>query len=360
MLAAGLLAFRARQCLLRGLVPWIPVAVWLVVLTLLAWDGSPRLYSGLLHLALGMAAFAIGATGGRLDRVATLVPWVFAAVAWIQLAAIMVALVGLPLRTISGSPADEVNGRAIGLTTHPGEISKLLFFCAMCALLLPQRTTRERWAAWLTLAATLVGVSLTQSRAPLIGLVALIATFMALEFATGRWQRRHIAVVGMTVVLALASIPWMIRRFAVDPGLETRRHAMAVALDVIADHPVTGVGVNGYVAVAGVWDRLTAEGVPVHNIFLLSAAELGILGALLLWLPFALVAVRAARTLRRTRGSDTAARILVSALPGVGLIALTGWGLLQGPYFLLFGFVFGYFGARADPRAADRDPDGGG
>ena len=61
---------------------------------------------------------------------------------------------------------------------------------------------------------------------------------------------------------------------------------------MIREHPWAGVGPNSYVAIAGASDPLTASGVPVHNVLLLSAAELGIIGALLLWLPFAMAATR--------------------------------------------------------------------
>jgi hypothetical protein len=349
-LAATVIALRAPRTMLAAALPWVPLLAWLIGLTIFVWDATPRLYSGLIHLALGAVAFAIGvgtAAEERPDEASPTglrVPWLFAAVAWIQVLAVAFALVGLPLRTLTFALAQDVNGRATGLTTHPGELSKLLFFAAMCALVLPQRTRRERWFAWSTFGAILVGVFLTQSRATLGGLVLMIGIFVGLEFAVGRWQRRHAVIVGMTVVLALASIPWIIHRFATDTG--ARGHTMRVAFDAIRDQPATGLGVNSYVAVVGQTDPLTATGVPVHNVFLLSAAEMGVIGALLLCLPFALVSVRAIQALRTSRGTDPAARVVVAALPGVVVMALTGWGLLQGPYFIMFAFLFGYFGGR--------------
>jgi O-antigen ligase len=349
-IAAVVLAVRAPRATLGGVLPWLPLFAWLIGSSVVAWEPTPRLWSGLIHLALGAAAFAIGVGAGAQERdgepspLAQPVPWLFAAVAWIQFLAVALALAGLPLRTLTFALAQDVHGRATGLTTHPGELSKLLFFCAMCALVLPQRTTRERWLAWSTFGVILAGVFLTQSRAVLGGLVAIIGIFVGLEFAAGRWQRRHAVVLGMTGLLALASIPWIINRFAADTG--ARGHTMRVALDAIRDHPWTGVGPNSYVAVVGQTDRLTATGVPVHNIFLLSAAELGAIGALLLCLPFVAVAVRAVRALRTSRGADPAARVVVAALPGVVVMAVTGWGLLQGPYFLVFAFMFGYFSRR--------------
>ena len=113
---------------------------------------------------------------------------------------------------------------------------------------------------------------------------------------------------------------------------------------------------NSYVAEVGRIDQLTKTGVPVHNMFLLTAGELGVPGAALLWTPVLLVLGWAVYHTVRTRGRDRAARILVSAVPGVFLIALTGWGLLQGPYFAIFLLVLGYFGARIGaPGQAEED-----
>ncbi|MFI6761355.1 O-antigen ligase family protein [Micromonospora sp. NPDC050417] len=353
-LSSLLMVMLAGRRFRAGLLPWAPFLLWLLTLTVVAWGWSPRTVSGLLHLCLGAIAFAIGVAAHHQDRGGSALAWVFAAVAWVQLGAIVAAVLGFPLREVTGAQALDVHGRATGLTSHPGELSKVLFFCGLCVLTLPQRTARERVAVWLTLGAVFVGTSLTQSRAVLAAVMAMILISVLLELAGGRWQRKHFVILGTTVVLGLASLPWLINRFMADPTGGARPHITQVALSAIGDHPWAGVGPNGYVAVIGATDRLTETGVPVHNIFLLSAAELGILGAVLLWLPFLVVAVRAIRRVRLSRGADPTARVLVSALPGIVLIGATGWGLLQGPYFLIFSLVMGYFGARIGEPYAKR------
>ncbi|MDQ7903115.1 hypothetical protein RB614_01100 [Phytohabitans sp. ZYX-F-186] len=347
VVAGVVVAIRATRGFLTGLLLWAPFLVWLIIFMISAWDPSARTVSGLLQLALGAITFAIGVAGEAQDRARSFLVWAFAIAAWIQLAAILLASIGLPLRRIGGQQALDVLGRATGLTSHPGELAKLLFFCGLCALMLPQRTTWERWAAWLTLGAVLVGVSLAQSRSVLVAIISMIVIFVLLELTAGRWQRRHFVVIGITLALGAASLPWLIARFSADPSGGARGHVAKVAFHAIEAHPWAGVGPNGYVAVVGATDPLTAGGVPVHNVFLLSAAEVGVAGAFYLWLPFLVVAARAIYYTWRTRGSDLAARVVVSALPGIGLIAMTGWGLMQGPYFLIFSLVLGYFGARA-------------
>jgi hypothetical protein len=351
VLAAVVVGRAAPRAFVRGLVPWLPFLAWLAAGTVTAWDPSARAWSGLLHLGLGVVAFAVGCAADRVDRSGWFLCWAFMIAAWVQVFAVATATVGLPLRRITGPQALDVLGRATGLTSHPGELAKLLFFCGLCALAVPQRGRRERWAVWLTLLAVVSGVSLTQSRTVLAATVAMVLGYVLLEFLATRWKRRHVLVVGATIVLGALSLPWLKARFAADPVGGARSHTIHVALDVIARHPWVGIGPNGYVAVVGRFDRLTETGVPVHNIVLLSAAELGIIGALLLWLPFALVIGRSVAVLWRTRGASAPARAVVSATPGLVLITMTGWGLLAGPYFLIFALLSGFFGARVTAGA---------
>lgn len=346
VIAAVVMARAAPHLYKLALVAWLPFAVLTLVLTVFFWGFSFRHLSGVLQITLALLAFGVGVVAESMERDNPLIPQSFAVVAWGQLVAVLLAVIGLPLRTITGPQAIDIQGRATGLTAHPGELSKLLFFCALCTLALPQRTSRERWAVWLTLGAVFIGVFLTESRTILVSVIAMVFIFLMLELFGGRWQRKHFAVLGMTVVLGAASLPWLISRFAADPTGGARGHTYSIAGQVLADHFWGGVGPNSYVAVVGQIDPLTKTGVPVHDMFLLTAGELGVPGALLLWMPVLLVLGWAVYHTVRTRGRDRAARILVSAVPGVFLIGLTGWGLLQGPYFAIFLLVLGYFGAR--------------
>jgi O-antigen ligase len=352
LVTAGVLLATAWRRFLGALLPWLPFFVWLLAMGVFAWDPSPRSLSGMLHLCLGALSFAIGFAARGLDRFGSVLPWTFAVAAWLQLLAVGLAVVGLPLRRITGPQSLDILGRATGLTSHPGELAKLMFCCAVCALALPQRTRGERWAFWLTLGAVLAGMSLSESRSGLAAVVSAIVIFVLLDRVAGRWQRQHFVMIGTVLVLAVASLPWLVARFVSDPAGGARDHVMQVAGRLIREHPFVGVGPNNYVAVAGTFDRLTQTGVPVHNIFLLSAGELGIAGAVFLWLPFGLIAGRAVYRVWRSRGVDPSARVVASALPGFVLIGMTGWGLLQGQGFLMLALVFGYFGAHIlGPRA---------
>ncbi len=349
-LAVAVFAWRAPRDLGRAVLLFAPFLIWLATLALAVWPRSALTVSGLLAFAMGAAAFAVGVAAGRLRAPLC---WSLAGVAWLQLLAVGLAAAGLPARRIDGAQALDVLGRATGLTAHPGELSKVLFLCGLAVLALPQRSRFERWATWLTLGAVFAGVWLTQSRTVLVAVLVLVAGCVLLEsVAAGRWQRRQVVAVGMAGALGALSLPWLIARFASDPGGGARGHVTGVALDTIGRHPWAGVGPNGYVDVVGDTDRLTQTGVPVHNMFLLTAAETGVVGALLWWAPVIAVLVLAAVRAWRTRGADLPARVLVSATPGLLLIGLTGWGLMQGPYLLLFLLVVGFFGGwlRSDDR----------
>jgi hypothetical protein len=311
--------------------------------------------SGMLHLALGAAVFAVGVSTARRDPDGYVLPWAFAATAWIQLLSIGLAAVGLPLRHIKAPQAPDLVGRAYGLTSHPGELAKVLFFCAMFALVLPRRTPAERWFARLTLGATLAGISLSQSRSGLVSVLVLLVGFVGLEAVSSGLRRSHYLMIGAAALLGLASTPWLIARFSADPTGGARQHLLSVAAVIIRDHWWAGLGPNNYVARGGAYDYLVSTGVPVHNALLLSAAELGLVGAMALWLPFITVIVLAAAAVRRTKGRDAAGRIVIAALPGLILVALTGWGLLQAPSYLILALAFGYLGALTS-RQVDR-PD---
>ena len=78
----------------------------------------------------------------------------------------------------------------------------------------------------------------------------------------------------------------------------------------------------------GPTDPLTALGWPVHNSFILAAVELGLLGALLFFLPVIWSILRAIKlSVGRSPGKGES-RLLLSTAPGLLIIGLTGWGLL--------------------------------
>lgn len=338
----------------RELDLWYPLLAWLLILGFFAWGFAPRTVSGSVHFVLTAMVFGVGQLAGKWDSASPILARTFAAIAWLQLFAVGLWAIGLPLRELTGPQPPDVAGRAFGLTGHPGELAKLLFFCAMFVLTLPRRTSAEKWLFRLTMAAIFIGVYFSQSRTGLLSIVVLVAAYTVLESLSAGLRKSHVMMLGTTGFLGLASLPWLITRFSADPAGGARQHVLWVAVELIKDNFLLGVGPNNYVAVGGTIDVLTASGVPVHNAFLLSLAELGLIGATLFWFPFMLFATAAVLVLKRTKGGHTAARVLVSSFVGLLLTALTGWGLLQGATLLVMALTFGYFGAQVWNHAAPK------
>jgi O-Antigen ligase len=360
LVAIGIIYAATDSRVWRELDFWYPLLVWLLVLGLFAWGFSPRSVSGSVHIVLAAVVFGVGQLAGKRDPASPILAWTFAAIAWLQLFAIGLWAIGLPLRELDGPQPPDVAGRAFGLTGHPGELAKLLFFCAMFVLTLPRRTSAEKWLFRLTMAAIFIGVYFSQSRTGLLSVAVLVAAYTVLESFSAGLRRSHVLMLGTIGFLGLASLPWLIARFSADPAGGARQHVLWVAVELIKDNFWLGVGPNNYVAVGGAIDALTASGVPVHNAFLLSFAELGLIGAALFWFPFMLMATAAVLVLKRTKGGHIAARVLVSSFVGLLLTALTGWGLLQGATLLVMALTFGYFGAQvwdqvAAPKANGSD-----
>ncbi len=147
----------------------------------------------------------------------------------------------------------------------------------------------------------------------------------------------------------------------VDPSLEGRLAAQRVAVEVLADHPVTGVGPGNFLAVTqGYLSRLGLDVAPLapHNQYLEAAAEGGLLG-LAAWLLLlgggVLVALRA-RNLARAAG-PAVDQVAPAALSNAVLAALAGWAVasifLHLATFRTFLFVVA-LGAALDIRARRR------
>ncbi|MGH9845691.1 MAG: O-antigen ligase family protein, partial [Blastocatellia bacterium] len=144
---------------------------------------------------------------------------------------------------------------------------------------------------------------------------------------------------------------------------EVRLPLIQVALAMIADNPVLGVGMGSYESVMRNYDE-TPELVtehfdwPVHNVYLHIAAETGLPG-LLLFLALAALASRRGWMVLRNSGADPLLRALALGLLA-GMAAYLINGLKEGscfqtgmmrPFFLLCGLLLA--NERASRRTAE-------
>ncbi|MCU0244554.1 MAG: O-antigen ligase family protein [Acidobacteria bacterium] len=145
------------------------------------------------------------------------------------------------------------------------------------------------------------------------------------------WVGRAIraTVLAVTVMAVLAGVGSTVRRFALDDILhEDRPLYWANTADMIGDFPVFGTGLGTFASAYNAYEtRLGGDMalIHAHNDYLELAAELGVLGALLLLGLVLSLAVRAFLVWRGRRNAQARALALggIVSLAGAGLHAFT-------------------------------------
>lgn len=246
-----------------------------------------------------------------------------------------------------GGLANVPLGQDIGAATsrHAGPQADVNFWGRLLVMGLPFAFSlaqlargRARTLGWLAAGlAVLGGIVLTGSRGALIAAFAGVVVWLFL--AGGRFRR---ALLLMPLVVGAALLtPGIGSRLttllqltdsggvaATDPSLIGRIDAQRVALQVLVDHPVLGVGPGLFQAVEpGYLRRLGLDTIVLapHNSYLEAAAETGILG-LTAWLLLLGSAVVVALRVRRLVPRDGEGREL-RAVADATAAALVGWAL---------------------------------
>lgn len=172
------------------------------------------------------------------------------------------------------------------------------------------RTARRRSAKALAVGATmliLIGTALTYSRGAAIalGLVLVLGTFLRLIRPVALCTAAVGVVVALTVVPAygerLSSLDDFARSLtsstpltSSDSSIRSRATESLAALNVFIDHPILGVGPGAFPSyyrsyASEIGGRPRMEDREAHNLYLGVAAELGLLGLLLLLTLFAVL-----------------------------------------------------------------------
>ncbi len=350
------LALSDTRGVLRGLRIWLPFIAADIYAGQYLWPRDSLAASGQLQLLSGIACFVVGyaAVEANILKESDL-PRLFYVVVCVEAATVAMSLLGHPLLHAHGPQAADVAGRAIGTAGHPDQLAKLMLVGIGVMLSYRPQSSAEARVQQLGLITSVGIIALTLGRAAFVGAVIGVVTYILLE-PQRRIRRRHLGVALAVAAAACASGAAFIGRFQHDPSQGVRTRLTAVALRAIHMRPWSGVGPNHYVDSVGRWDALTASGVPVHNVFLLSAAELGVVVAALLWLPIAVLVFRAIRNVRSDDRRGVAARATLALVPGLLLTGLTGWGLFQEPTFEVLGLVCGVWLSRLTSEAPVRAP----
>jgi O-antigen ligase len=224
-----------------------------------------------------------------------------------------------------------------GSFSHQNSLGMALNLFLMVAVAAALARTKS-WLVSLAPAAGLVVVVLTRSRGTLLLFlfgVLLVFVFSLLRRATAR--KLMVALLGTAVATAVVvkSAERIDERFENAPAesLETRKQFEAAAALMLADHP-WGLGANhfswtmengGYADRAGLQygNRIAI----VHNIYLLTAVELGYVGLVALILLLTKPLIDAVHAAWRTPASDVKGDLLLGL--GVGLLVCDLHGLVE-------------------------------
>ena len=228
-----------------------------------------------------------------------------------------------------------------GTLGHSSNYAKFATFCLPVCLALIAVLRKNIWKILLgiVLLFTLVALILTLSRA---GLAASLFGLSCVILLLLRSMRHRKGIVAMSLGLFVfgMAVAWfvggnrLLNRISEDYGSAISRPQMfSVAWNVIKAHPVTGVGLNNYTLIAPDYDS-TDEAIsvtfphPVHNIYMLYAAEMGIPGALsFIWFLLATIVLAFKRSFKEWLGDDS---IIIKAIGiGIGCAWMQGlvdWG----------------------------------
>ena len=188
-----------------------------------------------------------------------------------------------------------------------------------------------RIAAWGTVACSLIGIALTQSRGGLLALAAVAAHALLIS-KKRRWLLVPLLALGTVIIVQAADDAFWHRfqelRTQEDYNYTARDGRMTVwreGLGLLAQRPLFGVGIGQFSAGLGMIGNGSYK--TAHNSFLQLGAELGVFG-LLVFLAMLREAFRIARAGRASPLLPAADRLRHTAL----LLSLTGYCV--GGFFL--------------------------
>ena len=348
-LAMLLIAFVAVLALRKQTFPvrFLPLlAVVALVLWAQVWSGTPAQWAGLTNLALVVAAWFAGTYLASLNRGdPNIERWLAVSIFLIigfEAAVTILQTAGVNLFPTYDRTSELTAGRANGSLGHPGSLGKALLFLNLIALPLTRSADKvTKRLAGATVVVTLIPIGLSASRANFAAMLVLVVLW-ALLLPRQKKIGARVALPAMALIVALMFSDTIAARFQEDPEGGAREHLMDVALAHVGENFWFGVGPNTYIEYFGQFDQLTSQGWRVHNVFALQLAEIGLVGAALLFVPLFLPYLTAVRRLRLTDSRGMYARALLVSAPVVLIMGTTGWGLASGAMFYLWFFTIGY------------------
>lgn len=346
LLAVGLIfvcaCFRPRTT--GAIWTWIPFAVSLVVGASFVWSGGAAQESGIVQLLLAPAAWIVGVnlSSDLAEAKGQFLVRVVSAIIFLQLAVCILQTLGVQVNPMEATQEAILGSRTNGTLGHPNDLGKVMFVLLAILLSFGRRLSRIDSIVWkLAIGSAFIVLALTGGRAVSAAALCLLTLWAILAPRESSKSGRRLVALGVALSASAFLAGALLARFDEDPQGGSRSTLIDVAWAQISSDPWTGVGPNSYVTAVGSYDALTASGVPVHNAFLLALAELGVVGTILLLLPFVAGALIAIRRVRMPDHVGEASRVYIAALPGLYLIGTTGWGILGGYVLPLLALTFG-------------------
>ncbi|MHA1381475.1 MAG: O-antigen ligase family protein [Candidatus Helarchaeota archaeon] len=231
--------------------------------------------------------------------------------------------------------------RPSGTMGHSSNFAKFAALCLPLCLATLFAIKKNIWSLFFAfvIISGFVSLILTVSRAGLATSLFGMFWVLYLTFRSKGIKKNKIIAIVFVFFFAIG-ISWfiggnrLVNRFKWDYGSALSRPAMfTVAWNVIKTHPFLGVGLNNYTIVAPKYDNTPSNITkvfphPVHNIYLLYTAEIGIIGALF----FIVFLYRTIRMYFResVRFESVAYSIIYKSI-GIGVFCcwlqgLIGWG----------------------------------
>ena len=254
-----------------------------------------------------------------------------------------------------GSVVELANGlrmlRAYGTLPHPNILGGLVLVTLLGPSALFLFSKKPNYSALILLSLGLILLVLTFSRSAWLGLVVFVGILL---LKSKYLDRKRLLLLISTIVVTITFALLPLRNFfltrVVDQTVATeqistggRSWVMQQALYVIRESPVIGVGVGSFILELADTAVEGAPIEPVHNVFLLLTAELGITGLLL----FLGVCISIVATIVKSR--SPAAILAGAVLAGLGTISLFDhylWTIAPGR--VLLGLVLGLWAGQVN------------
>lgn len=358
--------FAARQRAVRWPEPGWALGLFMVGsigLPLLSPALSPTHWPGALGLLSGLALFSVTALA-----INTVAAARRASLAVLTLSGAVCALLVLSqaagLRWLTEGLPTTLEFRSPGSFGNPNWAAAFLAPLAPLSLALAASSGASGWrklhhanAALLALA-----TAATLSKGGLLSLGAGAVAYALLDPRLPRTRRRTLLGAMLAGALGLLLLAWHLDWWATAPWLRGRLFLWRVALWLASEHPLTGVGLAGYVAEYGRAAATLLQHDPgrfmplssvdfAHNDVLQFAAEGGVLSAA----AFVLVGVQALRRATR-RQSDALYRAAGAALAAIYVNGLADSPLREPATFALFFFLLGWLAPTAPATTAMPSP----